>query len=447
MKLSSTYCFLVLISLYFPWSVASAPQAELEAIKLRDAEAVEDASELASGKPKSKSAFEWVGEALKIQLKIRQLGKTLKLKDFVFKRLLGSGTYGDVYLAQSKEASSISSNGKTQTAVKFYKHDGEDSLREYYFQTLFDDLSEDPLVDYMIRAYGAIRYLPSDFRVGSSRYFHAIFYEYMPTSLSEFSKSKPFRHYRSTFVKVLSFKVLQAALFMERHGIVHFDLKPGNVMVLQQDLKVLPKLEDKTGKAAATLQKLISSLHIKFIDFGMSADLNNAKYGIAASRRYRFGTGKYRPLEAYLGSLDMDQAYDMWSIGIMLLELAVDDSLFGGLGKPNHYIVPVLQSLYFGEESASHFITDKSFPGVQDLPGYFGAASLFKRLIKEKQTDAFEAGQLKRFNDANILTKAKETLDPQCYDLLMKLLRLDPSKRLTASKALEHPYFDDIRTL
>jgi serine/threonine protein kinase len=35
--------------------------------------------------------------------------------------------------------------------------------------------------------------------------------------------------------------------------------------------------------------------------------------------------------------------------------------------------------------------------------------------------------------------------DPECLDFLNKLLQIDPSKRLTAAQALEHPYFEGFR--
>ena len=183
------------------------------------------------------------------------------------------------------------------------------------------------------------------------------------------------------------------------------------------------------------------------IDFGMSADLNNAKYGISRNRRYKFGTGKYRPLEAFLGSLDLTQAYDMWSVGIMLLELALDDTLFGGLGKQNHYIIPVLMSLYFRESGQSGFPTDANFLSIESMPGYFGAQQLYDRLVKEETANEFERRQLTRYFADNLVKQARDTLDPEFYDLIMKLLRLDPSKRLKASEALNHRYFDDLKAI
>ena len=35
--------------------------------------------------------------------------------------------------------------------------------------------------------------------------------------------------------------------------------------------------------------------------------------------------------------------------------------------------------------------------------------------------------------------------DPQAYDLLDKMLELDHTKRIRASEAIEHPFFDEIR--
>lgn len=36
------------------------------------------------------------------------------------------------------------------------------------------------------------------------------------------------------------------------------------------------------------------------------------------------------------------------------------------------------------------------------------------------------------------------TLDAPGVDLLENMLRFDPAKRITASEAMKHPYFDDL---
>jgi serine/threonine protein kinase len=126
----------------------------------------------------------------------------------------------------------------------------------------------------------------------------------------------------------------------------------------------------------------------------------------------------------------------------------MDDTLFGGLGKQNHYILPILMALYFGEDNQPlQFPSDSHFANIESLPGYFGARELFRRLVSERNVNAFEERQLDRFFRDNVLQKARQELDPDFFDLLMSMLRLDPSKRIKASQAFKHRYFADLKSL
>lgn len=64
------------------------------------------------------------------------------------------------------------------------------------------------------------------------------------------------------------------------------------------------------------------------------------------------------------------------------------------------------------------------WPGVTSLPNY-----------REKHPN---------FQPAD-LTQLMPDLEPEGIELLKLLLEIDPSQRITAKSALNHPYFDELR--
>jgi len=65
-----------------------------------------------------------------------------------------------------------------------------------------------------------------------------------------------------------------------------------------------------------------------------------------------------------------------------------------------------------------------------------------------------EAKSLPEWNPENFdefpeedILKYVPKLDADGVDLLLKMLQIDPEKRISADEALKHPYFDDIQLL
>jgi len=68
--------------------------------------------------------------------------------------------------------------------------------------------------------------------------------------------------------------------------------------------------------------------------------------------------------------------------------------------------------------------TEENWPGVGTLPNFNSSFPKWNRIsLQERVTQ----------------------LDVNGLDLLEKMLSLDPSKRISAKKALKHPYFDDFQ--
>ena len=137
---------------------------------------------------------------------------------------------------------------------------------------------------------------------------------------------------------------------------------------------------------------------------------------------------------------------DMWSIGCLLAELTLGESLFNGeseveqLFKIFNFAGAPSEELF----NERYKISDEASIKLPKWPRvYFGYACYdpssdeFKTLV-----NAYFSGRDKSLYK---LMELKESLGLQGMDLLWRLLDLDPSKRITASEALNHPYFSTLQ--
>ena len=109
--------------------------------------------------------------------------------------------------------------------------------------------------------------------------------------------------------------VCQAVQHAHQKGIIHRDLKPSNVMVCLYDGKPVPKVID-FGVAKATGQKLTE--RTLFTELGQVV-----------------GTLEYMsPEQAELNQLDIDTRSDIYSLGVLLYELADRDDAAGAEALP-----------------------------------------------------------------------------------------------------------------
>ena len=170
-----------------------------------------------------------------------------------------------------------------------------------------------------------------------------------------------------------------------KHGVMHRDLKPQNMLV------------DKAKNV------------LKIADLG----LGRAFSVPVKSYTHEIVTLWYRAPEVLLGGSHYSTPVDMWSVGCMFAEMARKQPLFPGDSELQQ-LLHIFKLL--GTPS------EQTWPGVSNL------------------RDWHEFPQWR----AQDFSKLIPQLDEHGIDLLNKLLVYDPSKRIHATDALEHPYFDSL---
>lgn len=178
---------------------------------------------------------------------------------------------------------------------------------------------------------------------------------------------------------------------IHKYSIAHRDLKPENVLLSEKG-------------------------EVKICDFGSSKIIDpegkNTPYIVS---RY------YRAPELVLCLTKYSTAIDIWAAGCILAELYTLTPLFKGKSEGDQ-LFQIAARLGRMSKSDKAYFNDR-------IPYECTILNTFDDYEKEDLNLTFKMSK----DRANLI------------DLLEKMLRYDPSQRITAKEALNHPYFDDVR--
>merc|ERR1719460_134626 len=209
-------------------------------------------------------------------------------------------------------------------------------------------------------------------------------FEFLENDLKKYMKASNGRLTPST-VKNFAFQLCKGVEFCHANRIIHRDLKPQNLLIDNR-------------------------MKLKIADFGLARAFTVPvpKY------THEVVTVWYRPPEILLGATLYSVPVDRWSIGCVMGEMATGQPLFAGDSEIDT-IFKIFQKLGTPTEAV--------WPGVSDLPDF---------------KEAFPRWPPRGW--AQIRNTAAQ-VGSDGIDLLEKLMRYNPSTRISARQALAHPYF------
>ncbi|MCQ2821162.1 MAG: protein kinase [archaeon] len=222
--------------------------------------------------------------------------------------------------------------------------------------------------------------------------------EYCEMDLWKFiraQKDKP--HYSMETIKQIMKQILEGVAFLHSNKIIHRDLKPGNI--------------------------LLKGNEVKIGDFGLSREYSFMERCYTG----QMATLIYRPPEILMGNSFYYTSLDMWSIGCIFGELLCQDYLFKAGNE-----FDMLENLVSVFGNFLSPFNPNMIPGVEFFPFYPHC----QYYINGKGLNGTPKGLLKYLQE-----KSKFPITSEIYDLMSKLLCLDPTKRIEAKEALDHPFF------
>jgi len=198
----------------------------------------------------------------------------------------------------------------------------------------------------------------------------------------------------------ISKQIILALEYVHSLRLIHCDLKPENILI-----------------------KSYSRCEVKVIDFGSSCFVDDHLSSYVQSR-------SYRAPEVMLG-LPYDQKIDIWSLGCIIAELWTGYVLF-----QNDSVQSLLaRILGIIGEFPYHLMTKGKY-----VPQYFTQdGQLYQEIDGAPCPDRGRRLHL-LVPKKSSLRQRMRTDDEVFLDFLERLLQLEPSKRPTASEALQHPF-------
>lgn len=195
-------------------------------------------------------------------------------------------------------------------------------------------------------------------------------------------------------IRYLMFNLLLALDLCHRKGIMHRDVKPGNI-IIRPDKK-----------------------NLFLIDWGL-AEFYYPK------QRYstRVSTLRYKAPELLLNYEYYDYGIDIWGAGVALGEMLVKFPFFEGR-NPEEMVACITQLW-----------------GIDKMINYFGRYGLS---VSPETINLFPKNMGEQWDKVIATTRSMKN-DPDAFDLLKKLLAIDHAERITAKEALAHRFFDSVR--
>ncbi|TGZ59783.1 hypothetical protein CRM22_008895 [Opisthorchis felineus] len=301
------------------------------------------------------------------------------LKKFEIKKRLGKGAYGIVWKALNRKTHEIVALKKIFDAFR-NQTDAQRTFREIAYLQEFGNHPN------IIKLFSVIR-------ANTDKDIYLVF-EYMETDLHNVIKRGNLL--KDVHRQFIMYQLLKATAYLHSAEVIHRDQKPSNVL-------------------------LDSDCFVKLCDFGLARSLtgrdgkaNGSQSSIPAvpALTEYVATRWYRAPEILLACHNYTKGVDMWSLGCILGEMLSGSPLF-----PGKSTLDQLERIVAGLPKITR----------EDLSSFkspYGLSILQNASMKPRQP----------------LEQLFSNADKNALDLMFRMLRLNPHRRITALEALQHPY-------
>ncbi|XP_035012234.1 homeodomain-interacting protein kinase 2 isoform X2 [Hippoglossus stenolepis] len=322
---------------------------------------------------------------------------------------LGRGTFGQVVKCWKRGTNEI-------VAIKILKNHPSYARQGQIEVSILARLSTENADDYnFVRAYECFQH----------KNHTCLVFEMLEQNLYDFLKQNKFSPLPLKYIRPVLQQVATALMKLKSLGLIHADLKPENIMLVDPSRQ---------------------PYRVKVIDFGSASHVSKAVCSTYLQSRY------YRAPEIILG-LPFCEAIDMWSLGCVIAELFLGWPLYPGASEFDQirYIsqtqgLPAEYLLSAGTKTTRFFNRDpdSTYPlwrlkTQDDHEGETGIKSKEARKYIFNCLD--DMAQVNMASDLEGTEMLAEKADRREFiDLLTKMLTIDADKRITPIETLNHPF-------
>ncbi|XP_034022891.1 homeodomain-interacting protein kinase 1 isoform X2 [Thalassophryne amazonica] len=322
---------------------------------------------------------------------------------------LGRGTFGQVAKCWKRGTNEI-------VAIKILKNHPSYARQGQIEVGILNRLSAENADEYnFVRSYECFQH----------KGHTCLVFEMLEQNLYDFLKHSKFSPLPLRHIRPILQQVATALMKLKSLGLIHADLKPENIMLVDP---------------------LRQPYRVKVIDFGSASHVSKAVCSTYLQSRY------YRAPEIILG-LPFFEAIDMWSLGCVIAELFLGWPLYPGASEYDQirYIsqtqgLPAEYLLSAGTKTSRFFNRgpDSSYPLWRlKTP----SEHEMEMGIKSKEARKYIFNCLDDMMQVNLSSHlegtdmlAEKADRREFIDLLKRMLRLDADKRITPTKTLGHPF-------
>ena len=296
------------------------------------------------------------------------------MDDYEMITRLGGGSFADVYKALEKSTGEL-------VAIKVLKRkykkwdDCQELIEVRSLQKLHNDKTYNKPGEENIIKLKQVIFIK---KTGTLN----LIFEYMETDLLELMKSCEPKTLNEDQIRDIMHQTLLGLAFMHKYGFFHRDMKPENLLLTKNKLKIA--------------------------DFGLAREIRSVPpYTEYVSTRY------YRAPECILKSTNYNSPIDIWGLGCIFAEM---------------YTHP--QPL---------------FCGANEKEVLFRICSILGTPTHETWNDGIRQANIIGMKfptcPGTDLEKVIPEASSEAIDLMKQMIQWDPNKRATAKKLLEHPFF------